>query len=301
MLTFDEKVKQATQSLRLAAEMSEYYYHKPLVICYSGGKDSDIVLDLAKRCLQPNQFEVIHNHTTVDAPETVYYVRKVFRELHDLGIKATISLPTLNGERTSMWKIIEFKGMPPTRLTRYCCKYLKERTIPNRFICFGVREDEGNNRKNRDIFQKLGYDKRSNEFRSLQHTYAMFQLDKKHEYEVYTCKLIEACKENADMICNPIYSFTDEDVWKYIRQYQIEVNPLYAKGYKRVGCVGCPMAGAKRQLRDFELYPKYKENYIKSFDRMNEKLKQKNKTNFESGKEWFDWWVGNNPNQINLF
>lgn len=39
----------AIERLKLAEMMSEQYYHKPLIICYSGGKDSDVLLELAHR------------------------------------------------------------------------------------------------------------------------------------------------------------------------------------------------------------------------------------------------------------
>lgn len=295
MSEFENKVNEAKASIKLAAEMSEYYYHKPLVITYSGGKDSEVMLDIAKKCLQPNQFEVIHHHTTIDAPETVYHIRETFAELDKLGIKNTISMPTYKGEPTTMWKLIEMRGMPPTALARYCCSYLKERSIPHRFICLGIRAAEGHKRQDRNVFQKRGYDKRSNEYRSLQHTYAMFELQKTGKYEIYTCKLIETCKENGDMICNPIYNFSDYDVWNYITRENVKINPLYDCGYKRIGCIGCPLAGVASRRRDFERYPKYKENYIKTFDRMQKLNNEKgtpNKLNLQTGEEWFDWWMG---------
>ena len=300
---FEDKVSEAKASIKLAAEMSEYYYHKPLVLCYSGGKDSEVIVDLAKKCLQPNQFEVVHNHTTADAPETVYHIREIFAELNGLGVKTTVSMPTYKGEPITMWKLIEMKGFPPTRMIRYCCKYLKERTISNRFICMGIREAEGPKRQGRDIFQKLGYDKRSNEYRSLQHTYAMFELQKTGKYEIYTCKIIEACKENGNMICNPIYHFSDDDIWEYIRQEKVKINPLYALGFKRIGCIGCPLAGDARRKKDFERYPKYKENYIKTFERMQKRNEAKgtyNKYNLTTGEQWFNWWIGEKNNQIHL-
>lgn len=40
---------------------------------YSGEKDSDVILHLAKK--SGIKFQAVHNHTTVDAPETVRYVR----------------------------------------------------------------------------------------------------------------------------------------------------------------------------------------------------------------------------------
>ena len=65
------KEQQAIARLRLAAEMSETYYHAPLVIITSGGKDSDVCLALARAA--GIRYEVQHNHTSVDAPETVYH------------------------------------------------------------------------------------------------------------------------------------------------------------------------------------------------------------------------------------
>lgn len=74
-----DKEQEGIKRLQLASRMSERYYKKPLMICYSGGKDSEIVLELAKRAEIP--FEVQHSHTTADAPDTVYHVRNTFKQL----------------------------------------------------------------------------------------------------------------------------------------------------------------------------------------------------------------------------
>lgn len=89
------KEQQAIARLRLAAEMSETYYHAPLVITTSGGKDSDVCLALARAA--GIRYEVQHNHTSVDAPETVYHVRETFHRLENEGIKCTVNLPTYKG------------------------------------------------------------------------------------------------------------------------------------------------------------------------------------------------------------
>ena len=59
----------AIERLRFAAEMSLRAYKQPLVITYSGGKDSDVLLHLAGKA--GIQYEVLHSLTTADAPETV--------------------------------------------------------------------------------------------------------------------------------------------------------------------------------------------------------------------------------------
>lgn len=69
----------AMERLRMASEMSLRLYKQPLVITYSGGKDSDVLLHLAGRSGIP--YEVLHSLTTADAPETVYHVKNTFRKL----------------------------------------------------------------------------------------------------------------------------------------------------------------------------------------------------------------------------
>lgn len=81
----DELVERSKKILTLAADMSKTYYGKPLIITYSGGKDSDVLLHLAESCLKPDEFEVLNSHTTVDAPETVYHIRETFERLRRGG------------------------------------------------------------------------------------------------------------------------------------------------------------------------------------------------------------------------
>ena len=151
------KIEKSKETLRLAAEMSEHYYQEPIVICYSGGKDSDVILRLAMDCLKPEQFEVLHSITTVDSPVTNRYVNEVYKELESKGIKCSKSIALgSDGKPTNMWKLIPEKKMPPTRIVRYCCKVLKETATPNRIAVLGVREDESTKRKGRNAFGVRG-------------------------------------------------------------------------------------------------------------------------------------------------
>lgn len=301
-MNLNEKIEHARQTLKLAAEMSKYYYDAPLIVCYSGGKDSDVLLDIAKKCLKPDELEVINSHTTVDAPETVYHIRDVFKVCEAQGIKTTIRLPRdKDGNLVSMWSLIVKNLTPPTRLNRYCCRVLKEASTPNRMQAFGVRESESKNREGRQEFGTWADKKSEAEFRTTAHTFAMFQLDKLGRDDTYECEMIKACKENNKTVVNPIYHFTDPDVWQYIKENKVSINPLYAEGFTRVGCIGCPFAD-KARYEQFARYPKYKENYIKTFDRMLEARRKKNlplrKYQFANGLEVYRWWMGEDPKQI---
>lgn len=56
----------AIQRIKAASEMSLSHYKQPLICTYSGGKDSDVMLELFRRSGIP--FEVLNSHTTADAP-----------------------------------------------------------------------------------------------------------------------------------------------------------------------------------------------------------------------------------------
>lgn len=107
----------AMERLRMASEMSLRVYKQPLVITYSGGKDSDVLLHLAGKA--GIQYEVLHSLTTADAPETVRHVLDTFRRMELTGVKCDIDAHTKpDGTRTTMWNLIPRKLIPPTRLLR---------------------------------------------------------------------------------------------------------------------------------------------------------------------------------------
>lgn len=90
-----DKFDEAIELFKMGSRMSLRYQERPIVVTYSGGKDSDVILEVAKASGEP--FEVHNNHTTVDAPQTVYHIRKKFKELEQQGIKCIIEKPTFRG------------------------------------------------------------------------------------------------------------------------------------------------------------------------------------------------------------
>ena len=80
--------QRAVEMIKLASKTSFRYYQKPITVTYSGGKDSDVMLHLFEISGEP--FEVHNSHTTVDAPETVYHIRKTFKRLEEKGIRCRV-------------------------------------------------------------------------------------------------------------------------------------------------------------------------------------------------------------------
>lgn len=296
-LTLDGKIQRSIDVIKLAAEMSEQYYGKPLLVCYSGGKDSDVLLDLVKRSGVP--FEIQHGLTTVDAPPTVQHVKKVFRDLEEHGIHTEIIKGTYKGKETTMWRLIEEKKLPPTRLIRYCCQVFKETATPNRFVCLGVRRAESTNRATRKEFEVRALQTATALRYDFNHVLENFNFAQEHAGEenadVWDCKIISNAKANNDVITNPIIYWLDSDIWEYVETYNVEMNPLYSMGYSRVGCVGCPMATAKTREKEFEDFPQYKDNYIKAFDKMIEHRKESGLScEWKDGADCFEWWLYGN-------
>ena len=210
----------------------------------------------------------MNSHTTVDAPQTVYHIRNKFKELEEKGIKCTIHKPKL-----TMWKLIEKKKMPPCRMQRYCCEYLKENTTPNRFVATGVRWDESQKRSKRGIL----------EVRRAKIKDRITLMNDNDDKRL----LIERCEMRGSMISNPIIDWQRD----YIHSEKIEYNSLYDNGYKRVGCIGCPMAG-KSRYKEFKDFPTYKRAYIKAFDKMLIAIHDSGKkTRWKNGNDVFLWWM----------
>lgn len=285
MSDLSEKVSRAIETLKLFEPQSEPYY-----LCYSGGKDSDCIRILA--ALAGVKHDIVHNLTTVDAPETVYYVRSIPNVI--------ISKP-----EKSMWHLISENTFPPTRLVRYCCAELKERGGIGRLKITGVRKAESFRRaENSDLVKIIGKPKTTQkiaeeigaDYRVTKQGGVILNMDNDPAR-----RLVEHCYRTSAAMLNPIVDWTDGDVWDFLHHYGCESNPLYQCGKNRVGCIGCPMQGGKRMKSELARYPKYRLNYVRAFDRM---LDTRNKKGLDNHVFWTDgesvmrWLVGDDPRQI---
>lgn len=277
----------AIMRLREAADTSERFYNAPLIVTTSGGKDSAVLVALAERA--GITFQVMHNHTTVDAPETVRFVRGELKRLEGKGISCKVVYPYYKGERVTMWSLILQKLMPPTRLVRYCCSILKERGGQGRYITTGVRWAESTKRKNnRGIYETMPSDPRKK-----------IVLNNDNDDR----RLFETCMRQHKVVCNPIIDWTDADVWDYIESEKIPVNPLYECGFHRVGCIGCPMAGRAMREQEFARWPKYRDAYIRAFRKMLQVRERRGlPTEWRTARDVFHWWMedGVLPGQMGL-
>lgn len=292
-----EKVIESIQIIRLGAKMSQRYYRKPLYIAYSGGKDSEVLADLAIK--SDMDIEFVHSHTTADAPETVYHVREQFKKWREMGYQCTVIWPTYKGKRVSIWSLINQTQMLPTHKRRFCCSLLKETGGQHRLVALGVRRAESIKRRAVEAFRTSNYVIKKN----LAETAEVYWEDVLG-YPYGECQMIKMAKRHKKILCSPLLNWEEEDVWEYIRSTGIAYNPLYDQGFTRVGCIGCPLAGSKNMHKEFERWPKYERLYRKACDNIFQTRTSKGssfciKTDdgqyipAKNGDDIFDWWVNN--------
>lgn len=130
---------------------------------------------------------------------------------------------------------------------------LKETGGEGRFVITGVRWQESRKRENRGTVEVLGNRKPD------------LILNNDNEE---SRRIIENCQLKGKRIINPIISWTENEVWLFIYSLKISYCELYDCGFRRLGCIGCPLASVKNREWEFKRYPKYREAYIRTFDRM---------------------------------
>lgn len=250
-------------------EPEEGYY-----LGFSGGKDSICCYQLLK--MAKVKFESHYNVTGIDHPELIYFIKKNYPDVN-------FNYPKMqDGTTATMWKLIEKKLMPPTRILRYCCDVLKEGGGIGRFVVTGVRWAESNKRKNtRSVIENFHKNKK-------------YQIHENDNNEGRM--MLENCIKKGKFILNPIIDWEDYDVWEFIFFNKFPYPKLYDEGHKRLGCIGCPMSG--HQDKELSKYPKIKKLYIMSFEKMIlERRKKGKETKWKTGQEVYDWWVDNKKNE----
>lgn len=273
------KVEVAVDRLR-AFEPPEGYY-----LAFSGGKDSVVIKALAD--MAQVKYDAHYNLTSVDAPELVQFI-KTFDDVE-------IDIPKdKDNNPVTMWNLIPKKLMPPTRIVRYCCQSLKEESSNGRMTITGVRWAESANRKNNQgvitVMRGKSKDKQNmvDSGNFMLTTKGGVVLNNDNEA---SRKMVETCYQRNKTVVNPIIDWSDEDVWEFIHEYNVPYCKLYDEGFKRLGCIGCPMSA--HQAEEFRRYPKMARSYIRAFDRMLNVRKEKGlNCEWKTGEEVMVWWLG---------
>ena len=219
------------------------------------------------------KFEAHYSVTSVDPPELVRFIRENYPDVaRDIPRDS-------KGNPVTMWTLLAKNDIPPSRKYRYCCEQLKEVFGRDRVTVTGVRWAESARRKEihgvvdfqtspiktRKIAEYFGLDFKVNRRGGVMLDTSNVVMNDDNEL---ARRMVENCYRTSKTLVNPIVDWTDENVWEFLNKNHIPHCCLYDEGYKRLGCIGCPMAGSKKRNEEFERWPKYKEMYIRAFEKM---------------------------------
>lgn len=196
-----------------------------LIVPVSGGKDSQVVLSLAK--LTGRKLACVHQNTGFDHPAT-YKQLEAMEKFYGVTIEHTIS--------EGMLLFLERAGYFPNSAARGCTQTLKQRPFAKWL------QDKGFSRENAEIW----FGMRSDESRDRANKYGEITMDDDicladiGLFYGSTKKLREGV--GAIPVKLPIVSWTTEDVFAHLAREAAPVNVLYSRGHSRVGCYPCLLA-----------------------------------------------------------
>ena len=226
------------------------------IASFSGGKDSQVVLDLCTRAIPPTDFEVIYSDTGYELPPSL----ELYKEVEAYYKKKFPSLRFLTARNHESVLNYWEKIGTPSDSHRWCCAVMK--TAPlyrklmegtdkrQKFLAFeGVRAEES---ASRSEYNRIGK-------------------GVKHKFVV-----------NA----RPILNWSSTEVFLYLFEQKLHINAAYRAGKPRVGCILCPFGSPWDDMIVNNCYPNKLKPFLEKIEKSTEARKIPNKTDYISERKW---------------
>lgn len=287
------KIENSIALLRKAESLAKRYDpDSGFYLAFSGGKDSQCLYHVAQ--LAGVQFKAHFSPTSVDPPQLIRFIRRQYPDVEIAKIEKSI------------YQIaIERKFLLPSRIIRWCCAELKERGGAGTVCLTGVRKAESVKRSKRKSVEVSNRSFAGNidEF----HDYQAERIKKKlkHVNQDQFAEQGETevrCIGGRDKILiNPILEWSEDDVWDFLNGMEIPHCKLYDMGWKRIGCICCPMSSYNHKVQELAQFPHVRRKWINVIKTIREqKLGKHNMicNNYwgegseeEKCEQVFNWWI----------
>lgn len=255
MVSKNEKLFEAFVSDTIKGAYNTYLSYKKKVdifhVSYSGGKDSEVALDIVQRALPHDSFVVIFGDTGMEFPDTYKSVEIAKAKCKKEGIRFYVAKSHL--KPIDSWK----KFGPPAATIRWCCSVHK--TTPQLLL---IKDIVGKNAVTEMAFVGVRADE---SVRRSGYDYISYGTKHKGQYS-----------------CNPILTWSSAEVYLYIYANKLHLNEAYKRGNTRAGCLVCPMSANRNDylnnlcynestqplldiIHDLDVADKGKEDRIRSY------------------------------------
>jgi phosphoadenosine phosphosulfate reductase len=243
-INLDELISKNLEKLILIeneAKLFVYNVYKKKVtslitVSFSGGKDSQVILDIASQVIPPDKFSVIYNDTGMELPYIKSSVLSTIENYKRLG--KTLKFVQCNPAQDTK-KLWELFG-PPSRTHRWCCtvcktapfaSYLRTLSTAGSLILniAGIRAEESTARSK----------------------YSRINIAGKHL---------------GISSIHPIFCWTSFEVYLYLFYKKIEINIGYRIGLSRVGCSICPFSSPISEYINYQLYSQEMQPFLQIID-----------------------------------
>lgn len=255
-----KKMLYSIELLRKAEKIAmNYDKDDGFFLAFSGGKDSQALYHIAE--LGEVKFKAHMNLTSVDPPEVIRFVKKCYPDVE------------LVKPKESIYSIAIRRKILPTMRIRWCCAEFKESAGAGKVTLIGIRHEESSRRSRRNEVE-ISSRKFSGtldgleEYRHEQKAKEARKKSKKDGVNIMNAdqeQTLGCIHGKESLLISPIIHWTERDVWEFLNQViQVAHCELYDEGWRRLGCICCPMSSAKHRRMEEQRWPHVKRNWIKA-------------------------------------
>ena len=259
--SFRSKLEHSVTLLRKAEGLAKMYDNDDgFFLAFSGGKDSQALHHVTK--MAGVLFKGHFSPTSVDPPDLIRFIKNEYPSVEWGHLDFSIYR-----------RAVERRILPTMRV-RWCCADFKETAGAGKVTLIGIRKEESARRAKRhevEVSNKK-FSGSLDEFEDWSKAEIERKTNRKSkrkinedEFSVKSDSEVHCINGKDSILISPIFDWTEKDIWYFLNDIiKAPHCKLYDEGYKRIGCILCPMSSPKSKQRDIERFPHVKRNWIKA-------------------------------------
>lgn len=225
---------------------------------FSGGKDSQVVLDLCTRAIPPSDFEVIYSDTGYELPSSLALYDEVKAHYRELFPELRFRTARNHESVLNYWDKIG----TPSDTHRWCCSVMK--TAP----LYRMLKIEGTNKQ----AKVLAFEGVRAEESIKRNSYNRIGKGLKHSQNVINA--------------HPILYWNTTEVFLYVFKNNLPINSAYRIGKPRVGCVICPFSSEWDDMIANKFYSKEIAPFVERIRKWSKSSGVSNIDEFIAERKW---------------